>query len=214
MNTFDKSYFLRHYRSAEDKNPSGKLSFYRETILRCVPRQKKPLKLLDIGCGYGMFLSTVAHDFECYGIDPSRYSVREAQLRVPSAHIVQATLQSYRSSLRFDVITAFDVLEHLPDEDHAMKKIHSLLTFGGVFVCVVPVYDGLFGRIGGLLDRDHTHLLKWSRWTWLALFERNFRIRFRAGLIRYTLPVIGRYIHVASPLLWRWGQAFLVVMRR
>lgn len=214
MNTFNKSYFLQHYRSPEDKSSSRKLSFYLSVVKRFAPRRSRKPTLLDIGCGYGKFLEEASQDFRVSGIDPSEYAIREVRRQIPSASLSVSTLETLLPQELHDVVTAFDVLEHLEDPRQAIEKIHQLLSKEGVFVCVVPVYDGPFGMIGGWLDRDPTHLHRWNRWTWLRLFEKCFHVLLKVGIIRYTVPMTGRYIHVASPWFWRWGQALMVVMKK
>lgn len=214
MNIFDKSYFLNHYRSPEDKSSPRKLSFYLSVVKRFFPQRMGKPTLLDIGCGYGKFLDVASHDFRITGIDPSDYAIREVRRLIPRATLSVSTIESFRSRIRYDVVTAFDVLEHLEDPEQAIEKIRRLLSNDGVFMCVVPVYDGPFGTIGGWLDRDPTHLQKWDRWTWLRLFEKRFHVLLKVGIIRYTRPMTGRYIHVASAWFWRWGQALMVVMKK
>lgn len=214
MSIFDKSYFLKYYRSSEDKSSPRKLSMYLSIVKQFVAHQTKKRWLLDIGCGYGKFLEIASRDFHVAGIDPSAYAIKEVRRLVPVAALSVLSLESFHPKKRFDVVTAFDVLEHLENPRQAIEKIHQLLFKEGVFVCVVPVYDGPFGMIGGWLDRDPTHLHKWNRWTWLRLFEKCFHVLLKVGIIRYTLPMTDRYIHVASPWFWQWGQALMVVMKK
>lgn len=187
---------------------------YLSIVKQFVPHQTKKQWLLDIGCGYGKYLEVASRDFQVAGIDPSAYAIKEVRRLVPSATLSVSSLESFRPQKRFDVVTAFDVLEHLEDPRRAMEKIHRLLSNEGIFVCVVPVYDGPFGTIGGWLDRDPTHLHKWDRWKWLRLFEEKFHILFREGIIRYTLPIFGYYLYASASWFWRWGQAIVVVLKK
>ena len=60
----------------------------------------------------------------------------------------------------FHAIVAFDVIEHVPDLDAIAKFVHSELDAHGVFVFVVPVYDGPLGGLVRRLDKDPTHMQK------------------------------------------------------
>ena len=221
MKKFNRKYFLKHYQSAADKNPLGKINAYLSIINRIGSdlgvRQGRTLlnrsRLLDIGCGYGRFLKAAETNFETYGIDPSEFVINEARKHAQNTKFEVATISSYKSNKKFEVITAFDVLEHTPDIDSAISKINKLLTREGIFVAVVPVYDGFFGKIGGLLDHDPTHIHKLSRWQWLKLFKSRFQIIKTYGAIRCALPG-GVYFHLMFPWLFSWGQAILVVMKK
>jgi len=104
-------------------------------------------------------------------------------------------------------------MEHTDNLAGSLKKIKSWLKPGGLLIVVVPVYDGVFGTIGGWLDKDVTHVQKLSRWNWLKLFENNFKVLQKQGVIRYSLT--GRiYLHFMFPWLFQWGQAILIKMKK
>ncbi len=220
MNKFDSDYFLKHYQSVEDKNPPQKIKMYLSLILdQIAANHKKPgyakqcQTLLDIGCGYGRFLKTAEVEFETYGIDPSAYAISKAKKYALNTKFEIATVLSYKPQKLFDVITAFDILEHTNNLSPSLKKIKSWLKPGGLLVAVVPVYDGIFGKIGGWLDKDSTHVQKLSRWSWLKLFESNFKVLQKQGIIRYSLT--GKiYLNFMFSWLFPWGQAVLMKMKK
>lgn len=210
MNKFDSGYFLKHYQSVEDKNPPEKIKAYL-SLVRDQAYGKR--MLLDIGCGYGSFLKAAQDNFETYGIDPSKHAISQAKKYATSAKFEIATISSYKSKKLFDVITAFDVLEHTDKLSESLNIIKRWLKPGGILVVVVPVYDGIFGNIGSWLDKDVTHVQKLSRWDWLKLFEGNFRVLNKQGIIRCSLTATV-YLHFMFPWLFNWGQAILIKMKK
>ncbi len=217
---FGSDYFNRLYRDSGDKNPPAKISAYLSVLERTVLSVRKgqsfreeKLKLLDIGCGYGRFLKSAEAEFETYGIDPSEFAIAEARKYAVNTKFEVATILSFRPKKLFDVITALDVLEHVPDVEKAVLRIKSWLKQRGILFCVVPVYDGLLGKIAGKLDRDETHINKWSRDRWLGLFAKHFKVLTTWGAVRYSFGRFG-YFHFAAPRLAQWGQAILAVMRK
>lgn len=211
---FNHEYFLKHYLSSQDKNPAYKLNSYLKIVRKHLNRNlgRRP-RLLDIGCGYGRFLKLAENEFSTIGIDPSDFVIDKANHFATRTRFERATLKSFSSKFKFDVITAFDVMEHVPNLNLSTEKIYRLLSPGGTFICVVPVYDGPLGKIGLALDHDPTHIHKLSRWQWFKLLGKKFKIIEVQGLVRYTFPG-GVYFHVMSPALFRWGQAILVVMKK
>ena len=216
---FGSDYFKRLYSSPEDKNPARKIEIYLKIIKRSLlgVRQGDSLKgkpsLLDVGCGYGRFLKLAENEFVTYGIDPSEFVINEARKYTINTKFEVATILSYKPEIKFDVITAFDVLEHVPEIEKAIGQIKSRLKPGGIFFCAVPVYDGSLGRLAEKLDRDETHINKWSRNRWLGIFSRSFNVLETWGAVRYSFGQLG-YFYMAKPWLFRWGQAILVVMRK
>lgn len=210
MNKFNSGYFLKHYQSIEDKNPPEKIRAYLSLVN---DQAYKKRRLLDIGCGYGRFLKSAQDNFETFGIDPSKHAISQARKYAVNTKFKVATISSYKPEKLFDVITIFDVLEHTNNLSASLQKIKRWLKSGGILVAVVPVYDGIFGTIGGWLDKDVTHVQKLSRCDWLKLFESKFKILDKQGIIRYSLTD-KIYLHFMFPWLFKWGQAILVKMRK
>lgn len=209
MNKFNSGYFLKHYQSVEDKNPPDKIKAYLSLVQDYAYGKSR---ILDIGCGYGRFLKAAQDNFEAFGIDPSGYAISQARKYAENAKFEVATISSYKPKKLFDVITAFDILEHTNNPSSSLLNIKKWLKPGGVLVVVVPVYDGIFGIIGGWLDKDVTHIQKLSRWQWMKLFGSRFKVLHKQGIIRYSLTD-KIYLHFMFPWLFRWGQAILVKMK-
>jgi SAM-dependent methyltransferase len=113
----------------------------------------------------------------------------------------------------FDIIAAFDVLEHVENIEGAIQKIKSKLVLNGYLILVVPVYDGPLGPLIRLLDKDTTHLQKHSRYFWLETIDKYLQIDDWSGIYRYLL--FGRYyVHVPVKILRRWAPAIVLTARR
>lgn len=213
MSTFTKDYFLTHYGKSDKKNPLYKLESYRREVMQAVPQNRSKFRILDVGCGYGAFLSLLEGEsrFETYGTDTSTFAIKEAKKRTQKTKFWAISLDNFHPKKNFHVVTAFDVLEHIVDLDRALEKIYDLLEKDGKFLCVVPVYDGIMGRVGGLLDKDITHIHKKSRKFWINKLKDKFIILKVIGIVRYNFPLVG-YLYVKSNFLANWGQAILISM--
>jgi SAM-dependent methyltransferase len=113
----------------------------------------------------------------------------------------------------FDVITAFDVFEHIPLLDATLDWISCNLRPGGGLVFVVPVYDGPTGPLIRFLDRDPSHVHRRSRDFWLVLASGKFGLLDWYGIYRYLVPG-GIYLHVVTRRLRRFTPAIACVMQR
>jgi SAM-dependent methyltransferase len=211
---FLKSYFDDFYTDYELQNPRKKMAFYTRLVegAACGAAMPNP-RLLDMGCAFGFFLSGVSPLWRRYGIDASEYAIRRAHKRVPEAFVAVSNASKLPFKGAFDIIVAFDVLEHLIDLESIPENIASRLNSGGYFIFVVPVYDGPTGPIIKRLDRDTTHIHKQSRAFWLAWASSHFTVCRWQGVFRRLFP-FGGYMHFPTKLLRRMTPAIAVVARK
>lgn len=211
---FDLSYFDGAYRDYSRQNPERKLRHYIDTILRHAPGG--PLDVLDVGCGLGSFagLAQVRPEWEVTGVDVDPLVIEQNRLRYPEVEFeVGSAVELGLSGRQFDVVTAWDVIEHITARDAARKAIWEKLRPGALLFMVVPVYDGLTGPVIRLLDKDETHVHRVSRHDWLDWVSSSFDLLDWHGIYRYLLPG-GRYLHLPTRRLRRHTPAILVVARR
>jgi len=108
---------------------------------------ERPLNILDAGCGTGGMLDLFAKwpDAVATGADVSadalRFSHGRGHRRLVGADLM---LLPFRSGT-FDVATALDVIEHVPDDARAVQEISRVLRPGGILVASVPAYQFLWG---------------------------------------------------------------------
>jgi SAM-dependent methyltransferase len=217
INEPGSDYYETNYRSYQDQNPGHKLDHYVSVVEQaCAPIEAPTL--LDIGCGLGAFLAHAAMrrpHWTLYGTDIRPDAIEAA------AGILQeqASLETAPAETRpfgdvtYDVITAWDVLEHLDDPAETVSNLKTWLKPGGVLVFVVPVYDGITGPLVTLLDKDPTHMQKLGRDFWVDLADSQLSRVSWHGILRYLLPG-RRYLHLPTQIGRRFTPAILVVAHR
>jgi SAM-dependent methyltransferase len=95
-------------------------------------------RVLDIGCAYGYFVEqAIARGYDACGIDISDYAVtRKPEL---SKRLVRAGADSLpHEPASFDLVTAFDLLQHLPDPVSALKEFKRVLKPSGFLLFSTP----------------------------------------------------------------------------
>jgi 2-polyprenyl-3-methyl-5-hydroxy-6-metoxy-1,4-benzoquinol methylase len=90
-------------------------------------------RLLDVGCGMGFFLERAsAAGWECWGCEPSPAWAAIAERRLGRGRVFRGPLEQMPSEdRRFDLVTAWDVLEHIFDPVPFLRRTAALLAPGG-----------------------------------------------------------------------------------
>jgi SAM-dependent methyltransferase len=110
-------------------------------------------RVLDVGCASGAFLSCAAADqqFEVVGVEPSRILCSMAQKKLRGrGTILCCDLQNADlAAASMDLVTLWDVLEHVPDPLAFLARCTALAKPGGYIVANVPDLDSWQARVLG-----------------------------------------------------------------
>ena len=107
-------------------------------------------KLLDIGCAMGVLLEEAQKKgMKATGIDLSNDAVTYCRKQKLTAFYGTVYTVSQLKTKSFDVITAFQVIEHERDPLKMLKKMHGLLAKDGIVVLATPNYGGFFRKVMG-----------------------------------------------------------------
>lgn len=172
-------------------------------------------KILDVGCWRGGFLSQFDGKFAKFGIEKNRVAAEEAENR--GVRIVGRDLAAM-AGLRekFDAVTLFDILEHVPDPFSLVGAAASLLPSGGFLFVSSGNTDALpwrwmKGRYWYCVLSEHISFIneKWIRWTAQKLSLRVERFRIfshspkSARLPGYVFQMLANLEYSISPEILR-----------
>lgn len=128
----------------------------------------RPGRLLDVGCSCGYFLEVAAsRGFDVRGVEFSRSAIAAASPSV-RPHIFEGTVETMPVDGLFDVVSVFDLIEHVRDPRAFLRRCASLLRPGGVLLLSTP---------------DTGHFLRFlmrSRWPMLQPMQHLFLFSRRA----------------------------------
>jgi 2-polyprenyl-3-methyl-5-hydroxy-6-metoxy-1,4-benzoquinol methylase len=135
------------YSAVEDvtylREEAARVATFRHSLLG-VRKHEPSGRLLDVGCYVGTFLE-IARDagYEVAGVEPSRWAASYARkakgLDVRTGGLAEAGLPTES----FDVVTLWDVIEHLTDPLEELRQIHRALRPGGLFALTTMNVDSL-----------------------------------------------------------------------
>lgn len=144
-----KGYYSKEYRQLYTP-VLGRALNSRQLFDICLPYQQARIealkhvlgrgkRLLDVGCASGAFLHSVRnHVGECIGMEFNKDNVRFVEKKLGLKVHTEGIEATSLLPESFDIITAFQVLEHVDDPVKFLKGIHRLLKPGGTICLEVP----------------------------------------------------------------------------
>jgi SAM-dependent methyltransferase len=133
----------------------------------------RPLRILDVGCGAGGFLESLATlADEVHAIDVEPADLGRASLRgLGTCARGAAEALPYRDAT-FDVVCLFDVIEHVDDDRAVLREAFRVVRPGGLVVASAPAYPWLHSDD----DRVAGHCRRYTRGS-LRLLAARARLR-------------------------------------
>jgi SAM-dependent methyltransferase len=124
------------------------------THLKFTRRVAQQGTLLDVGCSTGSFLKLAAGEgFDCAGVEFSESSAKFAREQTGAPIELGSIHETTAPDASLDVLTMFDVIEHVPDPASDLAVAWAKLKPGGWLVLSTPNIDGLFPRASYALAR-------------------------------------------------------------
>lgn len=111
--------------------------------------------ILEIGCGIGNFTTSLTEYGTVWAFDNNKTHLALCKKKVGKrVHIGVGDIENHSYFFKrktFDTIVCMNVLEHIKDDNAALKNMHKLLKKNGILVLLVPIHPWLFGTIDAAL---------------------------------------------------------------
>lgn len=147
-------------------------------------------RVLEVGCGTGNVLKTLSTTCSrgtVIGMDLYREGLEFARGN-SGCPLLQADLEASPFVEAFDVVGAFDVIEHLPDDRAVLRCLRSMLKPGGTLILTVPA-----------------HAVLWSYFDEASHHCRRYEVPELEGKLResgYELSYVSEFMASLFPLMW------------
>jgi SAM-dependent methyltransferase len=185
---FDEAYF-QHLPQVEEK------SFWfrsRNALIIWALRRYFPKgqSLLEVGCGTGFVLRGVRDAFprmRLVGGELFEAGLAVAAQRVPDAKLLKLDARDLPFKEEFDVVGAFDVLEHIDDDKRALASMYRALRPGGGLLVTVPQHPRLWSAV----DEYSRHVRRYQRGELpRKLRECGFDVLRHTSFVSLLLPLL------------------------
>lgn len=175
--------------------PLAPRAWLRYDLVERLVDELRPATVLEIGCGQGAVGARLARraDYLAVEPDPTSYAVAAPRVSACGGTVLNADHTAVPAATTYDLVCAFEVLEHLADDDAALAEWVPFVRPGGHLMLSVPAFQDRFGPMD-------TRVGHYRRYDPDQLTERLLK----AGLVRPRVEVYG----------WPLGYALELVRNR
>lgn len=184
-----------------------------------IARLKKPGKILDVGCAYGVFLDLARqYGWKPFGVEiaqeSSSYARKKFNFPVQNSTLEEA---NFRAS-SFSLVTMWDLIEHLTDPTATLKEVNRILEKDGMILIMTINIDSLIAKMANLnprtrnflYDRQHNYFYS-NKTLFKALKKAGFE---RIQTLDTTSAQINRWQSRKIPYIFQLGVNILDLIAR
>src|SRR5947208_10726643 len=140
----------------------GRIHLMRRMVEKYSPQGlKRQPRLLDLGCGTGLFVTEQNRNKLAFGLDFSKEALKFTRTRGAAGLVCADSQMMPFESESFDIVTAFDLIEHVERDDALIAEAYRVLRPGGVLFVAVPAHPYLLGEHDDALH--HKRRYGWSQ---------------------------------------------------
>jgi SAM-dependent methyltransferase len=181
---------------------------YWPALKRQLDLHSRGKKVMDVGCFTGGFLRWLPPDWDKHGIEPGRQAAAQAERGgVKVLGRTAADLES--ASVKFDVILACDVIEHLTQPVRFMQRLSQALAPDGCLIILTGATDSwpyrLLGRhfwYGSFPEHVTFYCRRWFEWVapeaGLSLVHHEFLTTERRRWLPWLAQMARQILHAST----------------
>ncbi len=144
----------------------------------------------EIGCGTGYLLSAIANAYpgvKLYGSEIFTTGLTLVSARQATVSLMQIDARNIPFFDEFDSIGAFDVLEHINEDEQVLEQIHDGLKTNGVMILTVPQHAWLWSSVDDYSCHERRYAAKEIH---SKVEAAGFRILRSTSFVSFVLPVM------------------------
>lgn len=142
-------------------------------FIRKVVRKDNVKKVLDYGCGNGLFyplFRSVFTEAEVFGADISSVAIEQIKKKYPEisdrVNVINDDSTNFPNGF-FDVVVSVEVMEHVTDLDKYLTEIKRVLNKGGLFIWTTPCankysIEHIYSKLTGQIELSSIGCIRWK----------------------------------------------------
>jgi 2-polyprenyl-3-methyl-5-hydroxy-6-metoxy-1,4-benzoquinol methylase len=212
---YEQEFFDEAYGRLQH-NPSRQLYEYKKFNYRWDEIQKRTEgngRILDIGCSFGFFLDAARRrGWDACGLEISNFAAHYARTHFGLTVVNKPLEDAEFESESFDVVTLWNVIEHLDDPAGAVRHIYRILKPGGLVVLTTGDIESPLAKLQGRHWRmfmPPIHLSHFSSSTiryllesaGLTLLEKTQALPYESLLTKLKLIALFKVLHISDKML-------------
>jgi len=146
--------------------------------------------MLEIGCGSGYVLHTIEKAYPGLSLSGSEVFSRGlsfAATRVQKATLFQMDAREMPFEAEFDVIGAFDVIEHIDEDRRVLAEMHMAVRSGGGIILTVPQHRWLWSHVDEYAHHKRRYQAKELR---IKVEQAGFHVLRMTSFVSLLLPLM------------------------
>ena len=141
---------LNHYQHYPRANTISPITIKRyDQLLDTFEKFRKNNKIIDVGCGDGYFLEVARmRNWDVYGTEFTHEAVRICELKGIQMCLGSLHPENYEKDF-FDIITSFEVIEHINEPRREVEAFDRILRRGGIVYVTTPNFNSISRNLMG-----------------------------------------------------------------
>jgi SAM-dependent methyltransferase len=146
--------------------------------------------LLEVGCGTGFVLSGIARHFSgarLVGSEIFTAGLVHAAQRLPGVELIQMDARRLPYDAEFDVVAAFDVIEHIKEDERVLANLYRATRPGGGCLITVPQHRWLWSAVDEAACHERRYTAEEVH---RKIRSAGFRILMSTSFVTLLLPAM------------------------
>jgi len=166
--------------------------------------KNKKLKILDFGAGSGTNTITLSRYGEVYVYEKDKNTLNYLKKKFEKISDI-FVLDKVNENIFFDLIVAFDVIEHVENDDEVIEFLSKVLKDDGNILITVPAYNFLYterDKVVGHFRRYNSNMLKEKTKKYFKIIKLsyyNFFLFFLSLILFFSLKLFKIKSLIISP---------------